>query len=72
MDIDIDKNGRVYGVNGLNLAEIARRAGLHRAEVSMAVNGKRLLGRDKLKKFVEMGLPLELFVFGKDCYMEKK
>ena len=72
MFIDMDEKGRVYGVNGLNLAEIARRADLHRSEVSMAVNGKRLLGRDKLIKFVELGLPLELFVFGKDYYMGKK
>ena len=48
-----------------SVKEIAEKTNLHRAEISMALNAKRLLNRDKLKKIVEAGYPLEPFVFGK-------
>jgi len=49
------------------LAEIAKDTGLHVAEVSMALNAKRLLNRKKLLQVVEANYPLEAFVFGRDC-----
>ena len=52
------------------LDEIASDIGINKAEVSMALNAKRLLGREKLKKVVEAGYSLELFVFGKSYIQE--
>lgn len=48
-----------------SLEKIASDIGINKAEVSMALNAKRLLGREKLKKVVDAGYSLELFVFGK-------
>lgn len=47
------------------LVEIAKDTGLHVAEVSMALNAKRLLNRKKLLQVVEANYPLEAFVFGR-------
>ena len=49
---------------------IAKDTGLHKAEISMALNAKRLLGREKLRLIVEAGYPLEPFVFGKSYLQE--
>lgn len=54
----------------LIVKEIAFKTGLKEPEISMALNKKRLLGRDKLKKIYKAGYPLEPFVFGKD-YIEE-
>lgn len=52
------------------LLEIANDTGLHKAEISLALNGKRLLNRNKLLKIVEANYPLEPFVFGRS-YLDK-
>lgn len=52
------------------LEVIAQKTGLHKAEISLAFNAKRLLNREKLKKAYEAGYPLELFVFGKSYLQE--
>ena len=49
-----------------SISEIAQDTGLDKAEISLALNAKRLLGRDKLKKIVDANYPLEPFVFGRD------
>jgi len=66
MKVERSKSGRIMKIGGKTLAEIAEECGLQRPEVSMALNKKRLLNRDKLKKVVDAGYPLELFVFGVD------
>lgn len=48
------------------LKDIAADTGLSEPELSMALNGKRLLGRDKLKKIADANYPLDVFVFGKN------
>ncbi|MGE4510063.1 MAG: hypothetical protein AB7D43_03070 [Sulfurimonadaceae bacterium] len=53
------------------IVEIAEDTGLHKAEISLALNGKRLLNRKKLLKIVEANYPLEPFVFGKS-YLQKE
>lgn len=53
-----------------SLVEIAKETGLHVAEISMALNAKRLLSRQKLMQIVEANYPLEPFVFGR-AYIEK-
>lgn len=53
-----------------SITEIANDTGLHKAEISMALNAKRLLNRNKLKKIVEANYPLEPFVFGEKYYDE--
>lgn len=68
VDIERDDGGRIISINGKRLAEYAERAGLNRAEVSMAVRRMRLLNRDKLAKLYALGLPLELLVFGVDFF----
>ncbi len=52
------------------LHEIAKDTGLNKAEISMALNAKRLLGREKLRKIVKAGYALEPFVFGKSYLQE--
>ena len=47
------------------IIEIAKDTGLHKAEISLALNGKRLLNRKKLLKIVQANYPLEPFIFGK-------
>jgi hypothetical protein len=64
MEVTRSKEGRVMKINGETLKEIAENIGLHRAEVSGAINCLRLLRRDKLEKVYRAGYPLELFVFG--------
>jgi hypothetical protein len=49
----------------VSITEIANDTGLNKAEISMALNAKRLLNRDKLRKIVEANYPLEPFIFGK-------
>jgi hypothetical protein len=53
-------------LNGDTVQDIAVKTGLHPAEISMALNKKRLLGREKLLRIVDAGYPLEPFVFGKE------
>lgn len=72
VDIERDDGGRIVGINGKKLAEYAEKAGLNRAEVSMAVRRRRLLNREKLAKLYMLGLPLELLVFGVDFYEKKR
>lgn len=45
--------------------EIATEIGLHPAEISLALNGKRLLNRKKLIKIDKAGYDIKPFVFGK-------
>lgn len=45
--------------------EIATEIGLHPAEISLALNGKRLLNRKKLIKIDQAGYDIKPFVFGK-------
>jgi hypothetical protein len=45
--------------------EIAKEIGLHPAEISLALNGKRLLSRNKLIKIDKAGYDIKPFVFGK-------
>ena len=52
------------------IKEIAEDVGLNKAEISMALNAKRLLNRAKLLKIVEAGYPLAPFVFGKSYLQE--
>jgi hypothetical protein len=52
------------------IVEIAKDTGLHKAEISLALNGKRLLNRSKLLQIVKANYPLEPFVFGKS-YLQK-
>ena len=54
----------------VTLDEIASNTGLHKAEISMALNAKRLLNREKLKKIYLANYPLEAFVFGKSFYLQ--
>lgn len=49
----------------VSITQIANDTGLNKAEISMALNAKRLLNREKLKKIVAANYPLEPFVFGK-------
>lgn len=46
--------------------EIATEIGLHPAEISLALNGKRLLNRLKLMKIDQAGYDIKPFVFGRD------
>jgi len=55
----------------VTLDEIASDTGLYKAEISMALNAKRLLNREKLKKIYLANYPLEAFVFGKEFYLHK-
>jgi len=55
---------------GYTRTELSDITGLHPVEVSLALSGKRLLGRDKLLQVYEANLPLELFVFGENFYRE--
>jgi len=52
------------------IIEIAKDTNLNKAEISMALNAKRLLNREKLKQIYEAGYPLEPFVFGKSYLQE--
>lgn len=49
----------------VSITKIANDTGLNKAEISMALNAKRLLNREKLRKIVNANYPLEPFVFGK-------
>ena len=49
----------------VSITQIANDTGLNKAEISMALNAKRLLNREKLRKIVNANYPLEPFVFGK-------
>jgi len=70
--VERSDTGRVMAVFGKTLKEIADECGLHKAEVSLALSGKRLLGRDKLVQIVSAGYPVELFVFGLDWYEKNR
>ena len=59
-------------INGRSVTQIADDTGLKIQEVSMALNAKRLLRRDKLKQVVDAGYPLEPFVFGLKKNVEVK
>ena len=50
----------------LSPTAIHKETGLSVPEISMALNAKRLLSRAKLKKLVDAGYDLHVFVFGKD------
>ena len=54
----------------VTLEKIASDTGLHKAEISMALNAKRLLNRNKLKKIYNANYPLEAFIFGKEFYLQ--
>lgn len=45
--------------------QIATDIGLHPAEISLALNGKRLLSRSKLIKIDKAGYDIKPFIFGK-------
>ncbi len=49
----------------VSITQIANDTGLNKAEISMALNAKRLLNREKLRKIVNANYPLEPFIFGK-------
>lgn len=70
--VERSSTGRVMDVFGKSLREIADECGLHKAEVSLALSGKRLLRRDKLEQIVNAGYPVELFVFGLDWYEKNR
>jgi len=53
-----------------SITQIANDTGLSKAEISMALNAKRLLNRNKLLKIVKANYPLEPFVFGKSYLQE--
>jgi len=55
---------------GRSITEIAEITGMTPPEVSLALSGKRIFRRDKLKAVYEAGFPIEPFVFGMD-YWEK-
>lgn len=46
--------------------DIAKDIGLHESEVSLALNGKRLLRREKLKMILDAGYDIMPFIFGKE------
>ena len=54
----------------VGITKIANDTGLYKAEISLALNAKRLLNREKLKKIVEANYPLEPFIFGKSYLQE--
>lgn len=51
-------------LKGLTNANIAREAGLRPNEISLALSGKRLLNRNKLRQIYDAGYAVEPFVFG--------
>ena len=53
-----------------SITQIAKDTGLNKSEISMALNAKRLLNREKLLKIVKADYPLEPFVFGKSYLQE--
>lgn len=70
--VERSATGRIMAIYGKPLKEIAEECGLQQPEVSMALGGRRLLGRDKLEQVVKAGYPVELFVFGVDWYEKKQ
>lgn len=52
-------------INGITNAQIASETGLDPAEISLALNAKRLLNRKKLLKIHHAGYDIKPFVFGK-------
>lgn len=52
-------------INGKTNAQIADETGLYPAEISLALNAKRLLSRKKLLKIYTAGYDIRPFVFGK-------
>lgn len=52
-------------INGKTNAQIADETGLYPAEISLALNAKRLLSRKKLLQIYTAGYDIRPFVFGK-------
>lgn len=52
-------------INDKTNAQIAEEVGLYPAEISLALNAKRLLSRRKLMKIHRAGYDIKPFVFGK-------
>ncbi len=52
-------------IHGKTNKQIAKDTKLEEAEISMALNCKRLLGREKLRKIVDAGYSIYPFIFGR-------